>query len=630
MVPSPQDSPFDYIAYIRYFQAAAYPSVANDPRTISSLLVPSSKNTDQDDAHAIQADEDDISVQRLADAPSEASSDENCAICRDSLGPRSVATSSQLVKSALRCGHEFHEYCLLQWLTPIQIVPTEVPSSASHPAPRGGDTPDPAGLSSSAGLSQNRTTYETPDDLEDAVEFLAPLPGDHYASDNFLAQDLTDSLRAIFPAAPEEAETLDNPSSHYASSNSSGRDLLDSLVSLYPEMGADIETLDRPGGLSSASTDDVDQVSARVREVREISPQVHEDLHGEVDLEEPDMDEPPVHGLLQSEDDPQEVETDVGSLYAPSPEAYMTESRQARQARLANAAFAQQNLQEPEDVYIDDLPLDSEEPPEDDPVERADPDVSDPQYLPPIDQWDLTIYRDNSPTPRTHERHRAQHSQCPLCRQAAFDTALDCHSDTLQLLRVRLRLTDLAYGIFDFERQEFEDSERDAIKDFLRRRDNDAMVLREQLHPPPSDLEECRRVFTKAREQLREDAYDYLYVQRGQLSSAEHSHVIQLATVFENLRLKDAYIPFFFGGDPSIDLHEWNIEWTEEQLRDMFRDPETFFEDCEIVPDIEGRAAMDLEVGCVEDGEMGDVDDSVGDDDDDDDDDDMDDLDSFS
>lgn len=64
MVPSPQDSPFDYIAYIRYFQAAAYPSVANDPRTISSLLVPSSKNTDQDDAHAIQADEDDISVQR--------------------------------------------------------------------------------------------------------------------------------------------------------------------------------------------------------------------------------------------------------------------------------------------------------------------------------------------------------------------------------------------------------------------------------------------------------------------------------------------------------------------------------------------------------------------------------------
>ncbi|KAL8974646.1 MAG: hypothetical protein Q9197_001107 [Variospora fuerteventurae] len=557
----------------------------------------------------------------VADAPSQASSDVNCAICRDSLGPHSVATSSQLVKSALRCGHEFHEYCLLQWLTPIQIVPTEVPSSASHPAPQGGDTPDPASLSPSAGLSQNRPTYETPDDLEDAVESLAPLPGDHYASGNSLAQDLTDSLRAIFPGAPEEAETLDNPSSHYGSSDSSGRDLLDSLISLYPEMGTDVETLDSLGGLFSASTDDVDRVSARVREVRETSPQVHEDLHGEVDLEEADMDEPPVHGLLQSEDDPQEVETDLGSQYAPSPEAYMTESRQARQDRLANAAFAQQNLQEPEDVYIDDLSLDSEEPPEDNPVERADPDVSDPQYLPPIDQWDLTIYRDNSPTPRTHERQRARHSQCPLCRQAAFDTALDCHSDTLQLLRVRLRLTDLAYGIFGFERQAFEDNERDAIKDFLRRRTNDAMVLGEQLHPPPSDLEECRRVFTKAREQLREDAYDYLYVQRGQLSAAEHSHVIQLATVFEHLRLKDAYIPFFFGGDPSIDLHEWNIEWTEEQLRDMFRDPETFFADCEIVPHIGGMGAMDLE-----DGETGDVDDSVGDDDDDD----MDDLDSFS
>lgn len=483
---------------------------------------------------------------------------------------------------------------------------------------------NPAGLSSSAGLSQNRPAYETPDDLEDAVESLVPLPGDHYASGNSLAQDLTDSLRPIFSGTPEEAETLDNPSSHYNSSNSSGRDLLDSLISLYPEMGADVETLDNPGGLFSASTDDVDRVSARVREVIETSAQVHEDLHGEVDLEEPDMDEPPVNGLLQGEDDPQEVETAIGSLYAPSPEAYMTESRQARQARLADVAFAQQNLQEPEDVYTDDLLLDSGEPPEDDPVEPADPDVSDPQYLPPIDQWDLTIYRDNSPTPRTHERQRARHSQCPLCRQAAFDTALDCHSDTLQLLRVRLRLTDLAYGIFDFERQEIEDSERDAIKDFLRRRNNDAVVLGEQLHPPPSDLEECRRVFTKAREQLREDAYNYLYVHRGQLSAAEHSHVIQLATVFEHLRLKDAYIPFFFGGDPSIDLHEWNIRWTEEQLRDMFRDPETFFADCEIVPDIEGTAAMDLEVECMEDGEMGDGDGSVGDDDD------MDDLDSFS
>ncbi|KAL8656155.1 MAG: hypothetical protein Q9210_000440 [Variospora velana] len=511
----------------------------------------------------------------VADAPSEVSSGENCPICRDSLGPHSVATSSQLAKSALRC---------------------EVPPPASHPAPQG-DTPDPAGLSSSAGLSQNRPTYETPDDPEDAVESLAPLLGGHYAS-----------------------------------SNSSGHDVLDSLITLYPEMGADVETLDSAGGVSSASTDDVDRMLARMREVREAIPQVHEDLDSEVYLEEPDMDEPPAHGLLQSEDDPEEVETDLGSLYASSRGTYMTESRQARQARLANAAFAQQNLQEGADVYTDDLPLDSEEPSEDgeiredDPVEPADSDVSDPQYLPPINQWDLTIYRDNGSTPRTPERHRARRSQCPLCRQIAFDTVLDCHSDTLQLLRLRLRLTDLAYGIFDFERQEFEDTERDAVKAFLQRRHNDAIVLGEQLHPPPSELEECRRVFTQAREQLRKDAYDYLYVQRGRLSAAEHSHVIQLATVFEHLRLKDAYIPFFFGGDPRIDLHEWNIRWTEEQLRDMFRDPETFFGDCEIVPEIGGMGAMDLEVRCVEEGEMGDADDFVGDDDDDD----MNDLDSVS
>lgn len=201
----------------------------------------------------------------------------------------------------------------------------------------------------------------------------------------------------------------------------------------------------------------------------------------------------------------------------------------------------------------------------------------DPQELPPISLYNDPYQEDYllSTTGNT-----ARSSQCPLCRKLAFDNLLQCHNDTVQLIRVRLRLSDLAYAIFNFDRSHNEDMERNEIKMFLERRYNDNVALGEQEITP--SVMEYRRIFTQARRILRQQAYDYL--RKNRLPAAEQLHVIQLATVFENLKLKAAHVPFFFDEHPTVNDHIWKMNFSAEDMRALNEDPKTWFNEIDIVP----------------------------------------------
>ncbi len=175
----------------------------------------------------------------------------------------------------------------------------------------------------------------------------------------------------------------------------------------------------------------------------------------------------------------------------------------------------------------------------------------------------------------------ASHS-CPYCRDSAFfENPIDCHADTLQLIRVRLRLTDLAYRCLGFLRSDREQQSRVTIIDFLNRRHADNITLGEREIPlTPSS---CKRVFRQARSILRKDAYTYIVGHGLEHGSAEHSRVMRFGTFFEKFRLRNEDIPFFFDANPAFNEFVWGhgfrlMQYQQHLLQRLLehRDPRFF------------------------------------------------------
>ncbi|KAL8959546.1 MAG: hypothetical protein Q9193_003617 [Seirophora villosa] len=165
----------------------------------------------------------------------------------------------------------------------------------------------------------------------------------------------------------------------------------------------------------------------------------------------------------------------------------------------------------------------------------------------------------------------AKSHYCPLCRQNAFSTLPPTGSDTIQLLRVRQRLTDLAYAIFGFERTKQEERARDAIILFLSRRYADTIAEGEQeVTPSPVD---CRGIFNIAQKILRKNVSDYRY--RYKLSTIEQLRIVQLDLVFANWELGEQNIPYFF--DPRPPQSELRVDMSRNDMRALGEDPKKFF-----------------------------------------------------
>ncbi|KAL8752509.1 MAG: hypothetical protein Q9184_005709 [Pyrenodesmia sp. 2 TL-2023] len=195
---------------------------------------------------------------------------------------------------------------------------------------------------------------------------------------------------------------------------------------------------------------------------------------------------------------------------------------------------------------------------------------ADTQDLPPVnlfaeDPYDLD-YDNQDPS---IDLSGARSHCCPLCRQPAFGPFPTCHSDTLQLLRIRCRITDIAYAILKFDRTAQEESDREGLVKFLHRRHHDNLALDErEIIPLPSD---ARLIFKHARWTLRRSAYRYMKIHN--LTATEQLRIVQLATIFENLHLKDADIPYMF--NPVLK----NIPPTTltlEAIRELNEDPKEF------------------------------------------------------
>ncbi|KAL8786163.1 MAG: hypothetical protein Q9213_002933 [Squamulea squamosa] len=159
---------------------------------------------------------------------------------------------------------------------------------------------------------------------------------------------------------------------------------------------------------------------------------------------------------------------------------------------------------------------------------------------------------DEIPFPPRESSH-----QCPFCRSPAFfQMRVNCHADTLQLIRVRLRLTDLAYRCLGFTRTDQESKNRGTVIEFLNRRHADNIVLGEREIPlTPSS---CRRVFKQARSILRKEACIYAIDHGLEYNNAEYAHVAKFGTFFEKFRLRDEDIAFFFDANPAFNEILWD------------------------------------------------------------------------
>ena len=157
-------------------------------------------------------------------------------------------------------------------------------------------------------------------------------------------------------------------------------------------------------------------------------------------------------------------------------------------------------------------------------------------------------------------KSRESSYSCPYCRRSAFFKGLiECHADTLQLIRIRLRLTDLAYRCLDFDHTDKELYERAIVVDFLNRRHADNITLGEREIPlRPSS---CKRVFRQARSILRKEAHTYSIGHGLQHGSEEDSRVMRFATFFEHFHLRDQDIPFFFDANPAFNDFVWGKEF---------------------------------------------------------------------
>ncbi|KAI4086453.1 MAG: hypothetical protein LQ344_007548 [Seirophora lacunosa] len=540
-----------------------------------------------------------------------------CSICHDTLvGGAAAAESPKLAMNILACGHTFHEYCLMNWLSPIQFVDDTPPSTNTEQQPReaiGEAKPQSASPPSSAG--DHRGGREASEEerslwhdvqrrarrLEQLLERFGllqdPPPtsvlaqrilgfirenrgligrlhvdGDDSFDEAYIGmwQELLAGMEVVLGVNDAELVVQEGGGEMQGLEESRAAGHGTTAAAPLRPQTTTVGTLPRHYGYETTDEPEEDEIL----EMESLAPNPNRNSPYT-------SDHPSPWGLLSAlaaldprtreeaetgddgleEGDIRETESPALDDLAESASREEVEASGSRLLALVTEAFYATSEETQSDINAEDAGLRSEESLEDgreaDEVQPVDPHVSESQYLPPVDLWDGSIMDPgHNPTAQdTAEEPTTQSSHCPLCRERAFNSAPPCCTDTLRLLRARLRLTNLAYGIFGFERCEAENAERNAITAFLRRRHSDSVVLEEA--PSLPSAPDCRRIFTAARSQLRDDAYRYLYAHRGRLSAVEQLHVMQLVTVFEHFRLQNRYMRLFFGGDPGMDGYEW-------------------------------------------------------------------------
>ncbi|KAL8942984.1 MAG: hypothetical protein Q9216_001340 [Gyalolechia sp. 2 TL-2023] len=381
----------------------------------------------------------------------------NCSICHDTLGGDGV--SAKLVVTVLpRCKHRFHEVCIMQWLTPIQLPSTDQAPATGTTATSG---------SVHLALSEAPRTSDDDNNLPQQIASLATQNFIHEAAG--MMQSIMDGLddnispaRHAFPRA---------------------RELVGMLASR-----------------------DQEQIRIAVREINERRSQI-----------------------------------------------------------LTNSMLEFDNIF---GDYLEDRLEEGE-------IREED------QSLPSFDLFDDSSF-DLEPIPRSSRTERR--GNCPLCRGCAFDFESPCHVDSLQLLRVRLRLNDLAYVFFRYEHTTWEKSNRIDTAKFLERRYNDSVTLGEPEKLPGSS--ECRKLFKEARHALRVSAYRYMQVHR--LSATEQLRVVQLVTFYENFELRDDMITYFFDPKPQYHGKGWKVWFPSRELQSFSNDPKGLLSRVRLEPVSEG------------------------------------------
>ncbi|KAL8833887.1 MAG: hypothetical protein Q9170_004034 [Blastenia crenularia] len=186
--------------------------------------------------------------------------------------------------------------------------------------------------------------------------------------------------------------------------------------------------------------------------------------------------------------------------------------------------------------------------------------------------------RSRSPIIRPY-RFTARSHCCPLCRQPAFSLHTAFHADTIQLVRLRCRLTDFAYALLNYERGARAAFDRDDVTTFLFRRylDNLAQNSREII-PSHSD---CQLLFNHARYILCRDARKHL--RKLNPSPRGQDKIQALITVFENFEFNKAYIPFFFDPSAKYDAKMKRC-LSESEKKGLREDPKAFFAELEKSP----------------------------------------------
>ncbi|KAI4193560.1 MAG: hypothetical protein LQ350_008260, partial [Teloschistes chrysophthalmus] len=222
-----------------------------------------------------------------------------------------------------------------------------------------------------------------------------------------------------------------------------------------------------------------------------------------------------------------------------------------------------------------------------------DDENSNSQFLQPLDLFDNSLYR-SLRQPIYHPRPRSH--RCPYCRQEArLVKKPGRHADTIQLLRVRLRLSDLAYACNGFARRRREEYDRSHIIKLLDRRLADNTELEDRETVP--SYSQAKRIFKVARFSLREAALRFLL--KRQHPTVQVQHVLQLVAFFENIKLQDVYEFWFDPGPRSVD--EWNIESLSNNIRLLYTDPRAYCDrlcviDHEPVGHVEDENDHDMDV----------------------------------
>ncbi|KAL8786462.1 MAG: hypothetical protein Q9213_002778 [Squamulea squamosa] len=156
---------------------------------------------------------------------------------------------------------------------------------------------------------------------------------------------------------------------------------------------------------------------------------------------------------------------------------------------------------------------------------------------------------------------------------------LDCHADTIQLIRARFRLTNLAYQCLRFKRTHLEELQRYSIQTFLNRRYQDSTILATGGSEKWTLTDRAQHVFKQARIILREEAFKYM--RHNQLSAPEQLRVMQLVAFFESFKLRWQDADHFFNPCSELD-NDWDFSPSLEEYTLLNLDPAAFCKNIQI------------------------------------------------